>query len=227
MTAVLADLDTRDADRIYCLGDVVGYGPDPDACCELVRRRVTAVVAGNHDHAVVGLTDLGNFTPYARLAAEWTAERMGQIHRPWLMGLPLVHSEGDFTLVHASPRVPEAWEYLVAPEDGRENFPFFHTRFCFIGHTHRPMVWEEAEGAVSLRGGNFALNVFKERRCIVNVGSVGQPRDGDPRASYALFDDEAERIQIVRVAYPFQMTQRKMTLAGLPSFLIERLAHGK
>lgn len=226
LEAVLADAASA-ADGVLCLGDVVGYGADPVACLETVAARAQAITAGNHEHGVAGLLDLGWFNPYARAAAEWTHDRLGDDRRHYVAALPLVVEVDDATLVHASPRNPEEWDYLVSAEDGYAAFPAFATRLCFVGHSHQPGVWslgsvgpEHAPGAVDVR-------MEPGRRYIVNVGSVGQPRDRDPRAAYALWDVERSRVTIRRVPYDVARAQRKIVEAGLPRFLSDRLGVGR
>jgi diadenosine tetraphosphatase ApaH/serine/threonine PP2A family protein phosphatase len=225
LRAVLRDVAAR-ADAVLCLGDTVGYGADPEACVELVAARARAIVAGNHEWGVADRLDLTWFNRWARASAEWTRERLDADHRAWLAALPVVQEIDDATLVHASPAQPEEWDYLVTPEDGWDAFAHFATRWCFVGHSHVPGVWSlgssgrehdpHPEGVASERG----------RRYIVNVGSVGQPRDRDPRASYALWDVEAGRVEIRRVAYDVVEARRKIEAAGLPRFLADRLAAG-
>ena len=204
----------------------MGYGPDPAFCLSLMRERAAVVVAGNHDYGVVGLTDLRTFNPYARAAAEWTAVELGAGDRAWLAGLPLTSVASGATLVHASPRNPEEWDYLAWPEDGRGVFEHFSTSLCFVGHSHLPGVWIHDGARIGYARGDSRIALRPPQRYLVNVGSVGQPRDRDPRAAYALWDETEGWVEWVRVAYAVPVTQRKMARAGLPPFLAERLARG-
>jgi diadenosine tetraphosphatase ApaH/serine/threonine PP2A family protein phosphatase len=215
-----------DADAVLCLGDTVGYGADPLPCVELVADRAHVVVGGNHEHAVADRLDLAWFNRYARAAAEWTRERLDDDHRAWLGALPLVRELADATLVHASPAQPDEWEYLVTAEDGFAAFAHFATRWCFVGHSHVPGAWSLGSAGPEHHPGASRLAVEPGRRYIVNVGSVGQPRDRDPRAAYALWDAEAGRVEIRRVAYDVAAARRKIVAAGLPRFLADRLAAG-
>jgi diadenosine tetraphosphatase ApaH/serine/threonine PP2A family protein phosphatase len=226
LTAVLARLNACGVEALLCLGDLVGYGADPGPCLERVRQEARAVVQGNHDAGVVGLLDLHWFNPFARAAARWTAGRLDQEQQAYLSALPLVTEIDGATLVHASPRVPEEWDYLSSAQDGFEAFPFFRTRLCFVGHSHRPGVW--IEGA---DGPRFEPNPSRQRllpghRYIVNVGSVGQPRDRDPRAAYAIWDTGTQTIEVCRVPYDTSGAQAKIRNAGLPPVLADRLTHG-
>lgn len=225
LQAVLDDAASR-TDAMLCLGDVVGYGPDPVRCLDAVATRVVAMVGGNHEHAVAGRLSLDWFNPYARAAAEWTHERLDDDQRSYLGGLPLVAEVADATIVHASPARPEEWHYLVEPEDGFEAFAAFATRLCFVGHSHRPAVWSLGSSGPEYTPGPVDIRLEAGRRYIVNVGSVGQPRDRDPRAAYVIWDVEARRIEGRRVVYDVAATRQKIVQAGLPKFLADRLRVG-
>ena len=225
LRAVLADC-VGAADAMLCLGDTVGYGADPLPCVELVASRAQVIVGGNHEHAVAGRLDLAWFNRYARAAAEWTRERLDDDHRAWLGALPLVHEVADATLVHASPAQPEEWDYLLTAEDGFAAFGHFATRWCFVGHSHVPGAWSLGSAGPEHYPGTAHLTTEHGRRYLVNVGSVGQPRDRDPRAAYAVWDAEAGRVEIRRVAYDVATARRKIAEAGLPRFLADRLAAG-
>jgi diadenosine tetraphosphatase ApaH/serine/threonine PP2A family protein phosphatase len=226
LRAVLADAREQ-VDAVLCLGDVVGYGADPLACIELIAEKSIAVVGGNHEHAVAGLMSLQWFNPYARAAAEWTRQRLDDDHRAWLGALPLVREVEDATLVHASPARPEEWEYLVTAEEGYTAFPAFATRLCFVGHSHLPGMW--VQGSWGRAHDPTAVEITLEPGCryIVNVGSVGQPRDHDARAAWALWDVDARRVSLRRVAYDVGAAQAKIRAAGLPRYLADRLAAGR
>jgi diadenosine tetraphosphatase ApaH/serine/threonine PP2A family protein phosphatase len=225
LDAVLADATGR-ADAILCLGDVVGYGADPGACVERLAVRAQVITAGNHEHGVTGLLDLDWFNPYARAAAEWTRERLDDDHRSYLATLPLVAQVDDATLVHASPDRPEDWEYLVSAQDGFQAFAAFTTRLCFVGHSHLPGVWSLGSTGPAWRPGAVEVDLEPGRRYLVNVGSVGQPRDHDPRAAYALWDAARGAIAIRRVVYDVDAARRKIIAGGLPQYLADRLAWG-
>jgi diadenosine tetraphosphatase ApaH/serine/threonine PP2A family protein phosphatase len=225
LRAVLADSRDR-VDAMLCLGDTVGYGADPLACVDLVAERAAATVCGNHEHAVAGQLGLEWFNRYARAAAEWTRERLDEDHRAYLGALPLVREVAGATLVHASPAQPEEWDYLVTAEDGFDVFGEFATRWCFVGHSHVPGAWSLGSSGPEHMPGAGRVEAERGRRYLVNVGSVGQPRDHDPRAAYAVWDAEAGSVEIRRVAYDHAVTRRKIVDAGLPRFLADRLAAG-
>ena len=225
--AVLRDVDGRGSfDKIWCLGDVVGYGPDPNECIERLRQFEHVCVAGNHDWAAIGKMDIADFNPVAAQACRWTAQQLTAENIDYLQNLPLSICQDDFTLVHGSPREP-IWEYLLSIEGAQENFAHFETVYCLVGHSHVPLIFELVDDKVVYRmfpkGANLELG---EIRMIINPGGVGQPRDGDPRASYALYDAEARTVHHYRVEYDIPATQKKMEEQGLPTPLILRLSVG-
>lgn len=225
LKAVLADLRKRNISRVYFLGDAVGYGPDPNACVELLRDACTVLLAGNHEWGVAGFTDISFFNEFARIAIEWTRTEISRENMEILRAFPVHVISGDegITLVHATPCEPGKWRYLHRQEDALPNFSCFDTPVCFIGHSHRPLALErKKDGVVQVLRTDLLLSA--DSRYIVNAGSVGQPRDGDPRACYVIY--HGDRIEFVRVPYDIPKTQKKMVHAGLPPALAERLAYG-
>jgi len=221
--------DAPDFDEVWCLGDLVGYGPKPNECIERVRGLPHTSLAGNHDWAALGKLDLSSFNTIARTANEWTQRQLTSSSRTYLNGLSPSLQQGDFAMAHASPREP-IWEYIMDTHTARENFEHFQTPYCLVGHTHVPVLFELDED----RGRCEALLPplpepvnLGSRRAIINPGSVGQPRDGDPRASYALLDTDEMTWSFHRVAYPIEVTQERMEAAGLPRRLIDRLEMGR
>ena len=225
LQAVLRDAQQR-ADAIVCLGDVVGYGADPVACLEVIGERAVQLVVGNHEHGVAGLLPLDWFNPFARAAVEWTREQLPEAHRSYLAAQPIRAELDDATLVHASPDHPEQWDYLVTAHDGYDAFASFTTRLCFVGHSHAPAIWSLGSSGRENDRGAFDVTLAMGRRYIVNVGSVGQPRDRDPRAAYAVWDVDARRISLRRVTYDVRGARHKIVDAGLPRWLADRLAVG-
>ena len=232
LSTVLADAASEGALGILCLGDAVGYGADPAPCIELLGERSTRMVAGNHEHGALGLLDVRWFNAAARAAALWTRDRLGADHQNFLTGLPLASTLGEATCVHASPRRPEEWDYLLSAEDGFQAFGDFATRLCFVGHSHRPGVWSLGSSGPTYE--DLAGPAFHDRRIpfqdgrryIINVGSVGQPRDRDPRAAYVLWDEDERSVTLRRVTYDHKAAAAKILRAGLPRALANRLAHG-
>jgi diadenosine tetraphosphatase ApaH/serine/threonine PP2A family protein phosphatase len=227
-TAVLEDMERRGKiAEIWCLGDVVGYGPDPHQCLELLRQHKHVCVAGNHDWAAVGKVDTVNFNPDAAIACHWTTEQLTPEDTEYLENLPLIIDKDRFTLAHGSPRDP-IWEYLISTSLARENFTFFQSPYCLVGHSHVPLVFREEDDSYSFS--QFLPNVglaLGKSRLIINPGGVGQPRDGDPQASYAIYDSETSIARLYRIPYDIATTQDKMMQAGLPIRLIVRLSQGR
>lgn len=229
LEAVLEDA-RGDYDAVWCLGDVVGYGPEPAACIARIRLTAAIAVAGNHDWAVLHSLGADEFNPEARRAVVWTRRRIDGEDLAWLQDLPsrpLVM--GDITLTHGSPRDP-IWEYVLYPATASLNLRHFSTRFCLVGHTHIPALHllSEADGSVRTISPTVGepTALCDACRAILNPGSVGQPRDNDPRAAYAVLDTDAVTWEARRVAYPVEVTQARMRVAGLPERLINRLAFG-
>lgn len=220
--------EARSFDGIWCLGDVVGYGPDPNGCVARLRELQPEYwLAGNHDWAALGKLDIADFNPMARLAALWTREQLTPENFAYLAALPAqVKASETFTLAHGSPRHP-IWEYVLDASTASANFAHFETPYCLVGHTHVPAIYRQYNGRVEMPAYTLG-EPFKLRngRLIVNPGGVGQPRDGDPRASYILLDTDALTVTYNRVEYPIQETQARMSEAGLPSRLITRLNYG-
>ncbi len=216
-------------DRVWCLGDIVGYGPRPRECVERVRELAgPACVLGNHDAVCIGRLPLDGFNPVARFALQWTMLQLEPEHRAYLESLPERLVLEEVTLVHGSLRAP-LWEYLFTPEQARATFALLRTRLCFFGHTHVPFVLSEAgaaRGEPPLRPDDGMVFELREGRFLVNPGSVGQPRDGDPRAAFAIWEPDAQRLTFRRVPYNIEAVQAEMAAAGLPRLLIERLALG-
>jgi len=225
LEAVLAEVDRIGVDSVCSLGDIVGYGPSPAACVEIVRRRAAVSLTGNHDAAVAGLTSLEDFNEFARSAVEWSAAQLGAGDIEYLRTLPYTHRAPELLLVHASPIEPERWHYIHGRADIGEHFAAFSERLCFVGHSHRPGVYAIRGDSSVARCGVFEA-LQPGQRYLVNAGSVGQPRDRDPRASYVVYDAAHDCVEVRRVAYPIEKTQERMRAAGLPAFLVDRLGAG-
>lgn len=223
--AVLLDIAEKGGvEELWCLGDVVGYGPDPSACIALLRNRPHLCVAGNHDWAAIGKVDISDFNPDAAQACRWTGEQLSAEDVKYLESLPLTLTRRDFTIAHGSPRDP-IWEYVLSEKSARDNFRSFETMYCLIGHSHVPLVFEHVGETCLPKDMPEALRVG-ENRLIINPGSVGQPRDGDPRAAYAIYDEGDKVIYYYRIDYDIADTQERMVQKGLPNFLVTRLSHG-
>ena len=227
-TSVIDDATRRGGfSQIWSLGDLVGYGPDPVECLKLLEEHDHVAVVGNHDLAAAGRLSVEAFNQYAAEANRWTAAQLNSEQAASLAGQPLKVEQGEFTLVHGSPRDP-VWEYVVSQAAAAVSFVHFDTNWCLLGHSHVPFLCVPYENST-------AFITFPEdspvslasERMLINPGSVGQPRDGDPRASYAVYDSDEGAIYHHRTEYDIAETQRKMTDAGLPQYLIDRLPEGR
>jgi diadenosine tetraphosphatase ApaH/serine/threonine PP2A family protein phosphatase len=226
LEAVLADLLQRGVESMACLGDFVGYGASPNECVSALEPLVEAGVVGNHDLASTGRLRLGGFRSDAAVAARWTDERLTPEHRAWLTELPLTVVWHGIRLVHASPSDPDEWRYVLSVAEAIEEFHGFQERVCLIGHSHVAGAFVESKRRVAyVREPELAID--PDSRYLVNVGSVGQPRDGDWRAAYLIVDEDRSVLQHVRVEYDVDRAARRILDAGLPSFLAERLRWGE
>jgi diadenosine tetraphosphatase ApaH/serine/threonine PP2A family protein phosphatase len=226
LEAVLAD--APDYEEAICLGDLVGYGPDPNECIERVRDLVCTGLAGNHDWAALGKLDLGGFNRDARAANAWTQGVLTTASRSYLEALPPRAEIDGLTIAHASPREP-IWEYVLDTRVALANFEHFATPVCLVGHSHLPLLYVlEDEGDRCMGSLLEPANavILDSYRVIINPGSVGQPRDGDARAAYAILDTEVWSWEAHRVEYPIEEVQSRMREHNLPPRLSDRLAIG-
>lgn len=225
--AVLESMRSFPLERRVCLGDLVGYGVDVNECVELTRKNADICLIGNHDSVALRYESNLAFNPYAKKAIEWTQEELSEDSLSYMKTLSYVHEENDICFVHASPMSPAEWVYVTDLEDALDAFDHFSTRYCFVGHTHSPVI-------VAMKGEEIPKIIEEEEyerldgeRLLVNVGSVGQPRDRDPRACWCLFDSEKGFVRLIRVPYNVHLTQERMRAAEAPSFLIDRLEVGR
>ncbi|UCE17394.1 MAG: metallophosphoesterase family protein [Gemmatimonadota bacterium] len=219
-------LESVGVDTFICVGDIVGYGADPTQCLDTVKGLTDAVVAGNHDHAAVGRSDIENFNQHAKMAVLWTSEQLSGENKDYLGSLPMMLQLDDALIVHSTPFQPEKWYYLLTHFQFVAAFQQFTERICFIGHSHQPVVFEKGKQHTGpLQGATFSLS--DGSRYIINVGSVGQPRDNDPRLSCCIYDSSAMTVELIRLEYDVTLAQDKIRKAGLPEYLAQRLAHGE
>jgi diadenosine tetraphosphatase ApaH/serine/threonine PP2A family protein phosphatase len=230
LDAVLASMRERDVQHWVQVGDIVGYGPEPVRAIEIVRELGCSVCLGNHDAAVVGLLDSEYFNTYARQAIEWTRRQLGPRERDYLQGLPLVVEHRYYTLVHGTLHMPELFGYVLTPVEAFESLRHQRTKVCFVGHSHVPALYLQRKvdsGDLEVvYEPEMSVPTLEHERVLMNVGSVGQPRDEDPRAAYAIFDTDTGEASIHRVAYDIPAVQAKIRAAGLPGVLADRLALG-
>jgi diadenosine tetraphosphatase ApaH/serine/threonine PP2A family protein phosphatase len=228
LNSILADAERFGGfESVWALGDLVGYGPDPGACIDLVRQLPLLALAGNHDLAAVGKIGAEEFNSNAAAAVRWTSSRLGPEQRAWLASLPSTTTQAEYTLAHGSLHDP-VWHYLYSPLDAALHFRYQSTIYGLVGHTHVPQMFFDTQSfpTQQLLSDRETL-VLDHRRCVINPGSVGQPRDSDPRAAYALLDTEMRRLDFHRVDYDIAATQAKIRASGLPAYLAERLSYGR
>lgn len=227
LEAVLAALQAESVDQVLCAGDLVGYGAEPEACVARVRAAAPVVVAGNHDWAVVGKFDADWFHPEARAAVTWTTAQLTAATADYLAGLPLLWRDDAVTLAHGSGHEPGRFHYLLTADDAARTIAIQETPVVFVGHTHVPIVFAgEADGTVRWQRGP-RHEIRRGVRYVVNVGSVGQPRDHDPSACYGVYDTDARQLAFRRVPYPVARAQATIRATGLPARCADRLAHGQ
>ena len=223
---MLAEVEREEPDELWCLGDLVGYGPRPNPCCAAVERRASVCLAGNHDLGVLGAIDLAEFTGDAVEAARWTRGVLAEGSRRFLQSLEPQGGHDGVELFHASPRDP-VWEYVLSAEAAAAAFELTRSQVVLVGHSHVPLAIsltkDVLDGGLSPGGAETALD---SSRWLLNPGSVGQPRDGDPRAAWLLLDLGAGRAEHHRVEYELASTQEEIRERGLPDALAQRLAHG-
>jgi predicted phosphodiesterase len=225
LNAVLQDASQQRVDRYVCVGDIVGYNANPRECFDIVRELKCISVRGNHDHYCSSDESLRDFHPLAANVVDWTRSQLEPAQVQHLRGLRLVRLVDGFTLVHSTLDMPDKWGYVFDELEAESNFNYQSTSVCFHGHTHSPVVFEKS-GRVQRRP--FAtLKIHFGEKYFINVGSVGQPRDGDSRASYAIYDLEKGEIELRRVDYDIAAAQKKILAAGLPERLAVRLSLGR
>ncbi len=229
LQAVLDDIDKNKIDEVLCLGDIVGYGANPNECVELVSERCRVCIKGNHDAAALDILSTLQFNINAKIAIEWTVKELKTKNLNFLSALPVHETINDITLVHSTPYEPGMWYYISSLEEAAFNFKHFSTPVCFTGHTHLPMIVEmDSSGDTYLnKKKEVAIENNAGSRILVNVGSVGQPRDRNPKSSYGIFDSEKNHFHYRRVAYDIEKTQAKMRKIKMPEFLINRLSEGR
>jgi len=225
LVAVLEDAEAQACDKYLCLGDVVGYNADPVACLEKIREMDCPVIKGNHDEDASGTHQLDALNPVAAAALMWTREQLHEEQRTWLRRLRMVRQVEDFTVVHSTLDQPTNWNYVTNKFDAMSNFSYQFTQVCFHGHTHVPRVFVKTQRVQEEPAESIAIE--DGAKYFINVGSVGQPRDGDWRSCYAIFDLPTHTVVFRRVEYDLATTQQKILDADLPPMLAERLADGR
>lgn len=226
LQVVLDHAKQQKCTHYVCLGDIVGYGPNPRECLEIVQQLNCPTVIGNHDEYCAGDMDLTGFNPMAADAIKWTRQQLTDEQRAWLRNLKYVRLVESFTIVHATLDLPEKWAYVFDKLAAAASFNYQHTPVCFNGHTHVPIGF--VRGPTGIQGGMYTkIKVEIGKKYFINVGSIGQPRDRNPKASYVTYDLANNLIEIHRLDYPIAAVQKKIRAAGLPVSLAERLEHGR
>ena len=222
---VLDDIQKQKCTHTACVGDVVGYNANPKECLDLVRQMDLPCVKGNHDEYCSSEEALEGFNPHAAEAVNWTRKQLTLDDRAWLRDLKYTRMVTTFSMVHATLDGPQRWGYVFDKLGAAASFPYQSTQVCFFGHTHVPVAFIRDS---MVRGGTYSkFKVEPGKKYFVNVGAVGQPRDGNPKAAYVIFDMDASTIELRRLDYDIATTQKKIRAAGLPERLAERLAFGK
>jgi predicted phosphodiesterase len=225
LRAVLADAEARNCTHYVCLGDVVGYNANPHECVEIIRELGCPVVKGNHDEQASAEVIQENFNPLAEEAINWTRDHLTEEDKQWLRELRFVRQVRDFTIVHATLDTPHKWGYVFNQLDAAASFSYQHTNLCFYGHTHAPKAY--VKDAVVKGLPLQRLIIESNKKYFINVGSVGQPRDGDWHASYCIYSPSDRLVELRRIEYDINTAQDKIVDAGLPQRLADRLAMGK
>jgi predicted phosphodiesterase len=227
LEAVIEAYKREDIDKYLCAGDVVGYAANPKECIEKAKTLAMITVAGNHDLASVDLFSTDYFNPAASKAISWTKHNLGNQDRYFLESLKLVYQNEDLTLVHGTLDNPQDFDYMLDGYTASKTFALIETRLCFIGHSHVAGIFiQDVKGRIDYREDN-SIGIKDGFRYIVNVGSVGQPRDGNPKAAYSIYDTDNKEVKIKRVSYDMEKAKKKIFEAGLPGSLGERLLLGK
>ncbi len=223
--AVLADARERGCTHYICLGDVVGYNANPSECLEIVQKLECPVVKGNHDEQASLEESSRDFNALAEMAINWTREQLTDADKEWLRGLAFTRTVRDFTIVHATLDTPEQWGYVFNTLDAAASFTYQHTTVCFFGHTHVAGAFVRDDGVRRVKADQ--LMIEPDKKYFINTGSVGQPRDGDWRAAYCIYDVERNSVEQRRIKYDLDTAQDKIIKAGLPRLLAERLKLGR
>jgi len=227
LKAVIADMEQHHVSQKICLGDVVGYGAEPKRCVHTVMQNDWLVLTGNHEEALLSPDELNYFNNAAVMGVLWAKKQLDTDQTKWLSKLPHVIRGSSYELVHASLDEPMAWNYIIGQQEAERHFSRQEHLVWFWGHTHTGMIWRQGRKIYFKRPSTRKFTLPKKQKVLINVGSVGQPRDGNPRASYVLFNPESRTIQFRRVRYNIEAAKKKIIQAGLPEKLGVRLLLGQ
>ena len=223
LKTVLSYLQLQSIDKIICLGDIVGYGPHPNECINVVKSECDVCIMGNHDHAVLGLTDISYFNQFAKDSVIWTQSQLTNESKSFLTNLPFTFETEDTLFVHSTPVEPEEWNYILSSQEAKNYLEKINYKLVFIGHSHVPVIFSYEHGPVFEKSMSLDL---KNERYIVNVGSIGQPRNKDPRSCFVIYDDVTNKIEYVLLDYDIKKTYQDIIERKLPPFLATRLLSG-
>ena len=223
VTACFGEIDRIKPDRIICLGDLVDYCAEPNEVIDIIRSRCDIVILGNHDEGQYDHSIISEFRQFAKLSSIHTRSILNSEHLEYLRSLPRLHTENNILFVHASPKYLPGYKYVLDTDAAFENFSSFSESVCFIGHSHRPVIFRQSEDYVEKINTD---SIEKEGKYIINVGSVGQPRDGNPKLAFGVFDNEMFKYQQVRIDYDIKIASEKILKSSLPAYLAERLFDG-
>ena len=226
LEAALLDSQNEHINVYLCIGDIVGYGANPNECLKIAKGLFSASIAGNHDWGVVGLLSVEYFSDYAKAGIYWTQGNLGVEGNNFLKSLKLTFERENFILVHGTLDRPKRFDYMVDPDDAQRSFLFLERDICFIGHTHMPGTFTKSPDGSICYSRIGLVKIESANKYIINVGSVGQPRDADPKASYCIYDTDRKQAKIKRVSYDVETARKKIIEAGLPRFLGDRLLIG-
>lgn len=226
LDAVLAALSKETIDEYLCVGDIISYGADPLLCLNKVMLLTRNIIAGNHEYACAGLFALSDLAELAAQGVIWTKKALPPKELEFFKSLPLIFENKDLVMAHGSLDFPQDFYYLCQPHEAKETFELLKKNVCFVGHTHRPKIFVKRDTIISLFP-EYKVEINPDYKYVVNVGSIGQPRDGDARASFCIYDTEKQEIEIKRIPYDIETAQRKIIESGLPRVLAERLAAGR
>ena len=227
LTQFEKEIASIEHDRLVCLGDIVGYGADPNPCINWIRKHADIVIAGNHDFAVVEKTDISYFNEYAIATCKWTQNKLTPENRRFLESLPMDKKAEEIYWVHASPYQPNRWHYIINKRNAEKHSNSFDVPISFVGHSHIPIVLEQHPKGLINSYFADVCNVELENRYIFNDGSLGQPRDGNTKSTYIFYDSDKRKVEFKRFDYDFLSTQKKIIKNGLPNYLADRLSYGK
>ncbi len=225
LTVVLADAEEQGVTHYASTGDIVGYNADPKACLQTVRNLKCTVVQGNHDYYTASNESMERFTPIAQKSIRWTRKQLSPFERKYLRHLPLIRDIEDFTIVHSSLSSPHRWNYIFRRRAADANFLNQFSPVCFFGHTHVPLAF--IKGKTTEKGFYETLHIRPGKQYLINVGSVGQPRDHNPKTAYAIYDLKEQTVTLRRLDYDIETAQKKVRAAGLPFRNALRLASGR